>query len=156
MLILASASPRRRDLLLQSGLTFEVDFADIPEAPLPEEDAATYVLRLAEAKAQAVWARRARTLRANAADDPLMVLGADTCVLSQGEILGKPADQADARARSDHQVGMVEQGAPAEADGQVGNHEHAHDAASNPEPCCSAKGLLAPGRPSKGGAIAKA
>ena len=97
MLILASASPRRRDLLLQSGLTFEVDFADIPEAPLPEEDAATYVLRLAEAKAQAVWARRARTLRANAADDPLMVLGADTCVLSQGEILGKPADQADAR-----------------------------------------------------------
>ena len=97
MLILASASPRRRDLLAQSGLAFEVDFADLPEAPLPDEDAATYVLRLAEAKAQAVWTRRANMRRADATDDPLMVLGADTCVLSQGEILGKPADQTEAR-----------------------------------------------------------
>lgn len=96
MLILASASPRRRDLLAQSGLAFEVDSADIPEAPRPHEDAATYVLRLAEAKAQAVWARHAKTSRASATD-PLMVLGADTCVLSHGEILGKPTDQADAR-----------------------------------------------------------
>lgn len=96
MLILASASPRRRDLLAQSGLAFEVDSADIPEAPRAHEDAATYVLRLAEAKAQAVWARHAKVPRA-AATDPLMVLGADTCVLSHGEILGKPTDQADAR-----------------------------------------------------------
>ena len=97
MLLLASASPRRRDLLAQTGLRFEVDSANIPEAPLPGEDAATYVLRLAEAKAQAMWARHASTRRSAAADDPLMVLGADTCVLSQGEILGKPTDQADAR-----------------------------------------------------------
>ena len=94
MLILASASPRRRDLLAQAGLTFEAESADVPETPLPEEDAATYVLRLAEAKAQAVWARRAP---AHPAGDPLLVLGADTCVLCQGVILGKPQDGADAR-----------------------------------------------------------
>lgn len=100
MLILASASPRRRELLAQSGLPFEVDSADIPEAPEPGEDAAAYVLRLAEEKAQSIWARRTATARTNSPDpttDPLMVLGADTCVLAQGEILGKPTSQADAR-----------------------------------------------------------
>ncbi len=97
MLILASASPRRRDLLAQSGLRFEVDSADVPEVPAPDEDAATYVLRLAEAKAQAVWARRVVLTRAAATSEPLMVLGADTCVLAQGEILGKPSDQTEAR-----------------------------------------------------------
>ena len=58
MLILASASPRRRELLTQAGLSFTVDSVAIPEIPEPGEDAATFVLRLAEAKAQAVWARR--------------------------------------------------------------------------------------------------
>ncbi len=99
MLILASASPRRRELLAQAGLTFSVDAADIPEIPEPGEDAATFVLRLAEAKAQAVWARRNADSRStpHSEQDPLVVLGADTCVLCQGEILGKPQDQADAR-----------------------------------------------------------
>ena len=97
MLILASASPRRRDLLLQTAIPFETESADIPEIPQPDEDAATYVLRLAEAKAQAVWARRARTDAAASPGDPLVVLGADTCVLCQGEILGKPSTQAEAR-----------------------------------------------------------
>ena len=101
MLVLASASPRRRDLLTQAGLQFSVDSADIPETPLAGEDAATYVLRLAEAKAQAVWARQqAVAVPAGSAkedDGPLIVLGADTCVLCQGEILGKPVDRADAR-----------------------------------------------------------
>ena len=100
MLVLASASPRRRDLLAQSGLTFSVDSADIPEVPAEGEDAATYVLRLAEAKAQAVWARQPDAVKSGAAaepGDPLIVLGADTCVLCQGEILGKPADVAEAR-----------------------------------------------------------
>ena len=96
MLILASASPRRRELLTQAGIPFEADSADLPEAPESGEDAATYVLRLAEAKAQAVWTKRAGT--PSATTDPLMVLGADTCVLCQGRILGKPADQAEARA----------------------------------------------------------
>ena len=94
MLVLASASPRRRDLLTQAGLTFAVETADIPETPLDGEEAATYVLRLAEAKAQAVWARRQVE---PASDEPLIVLGADTCVLCQGEILGKPRDVTDAR-----------------------------------------------------------
>ncbi len=100
MLILASASPRRRDLLAQAGLSFEVEAADVPEAPEAGEDAATYVLRLAEAKAQVVWARRVGRAGAGAglgASDPMMVLGADTCVLCQGEILGKPRDQVEAR-----------------------------------------------------------
>lgn len=99
MLILASASPRRRELLVQAGLDFTIDAADIPELPEPGEDAATYVLRLAEAKAQAVWTKRrsAGQEPAPTPDDPLIVLGADTCVMCQGEILGKPVDQADAR-----------------------------------------------------------
>lgn len=98
MLILASNSPRRRELLTQAGVTFVVETADVPEVPAVNEDAAAMVLRLAEAKAQAVWARHA-----SAAEDcsperePLVVLGADTCVLAQGEILGKPRDFADAR-----------------------------------------------------------
>ena len=97
MLVLASASPRRRDLLTQAGLAFTVDSAAIPEVPIEGEDAATYVLRLAEAKAQAVWARQQNTGKTEKPDDPLIVLGADTCVLCQGEILGKPTDVADAR-----------------------------------------------------------
>ena len=95
MLILASASPRRRDLLTQAGLRFTVDAADVPEIAEPGEDAATFVLRLAEAKAQAVWARHKD--EPDGADDPLMVLAADTVVLCQGEMLGKPRDVADAR-----------------------------------------------------------
>ena len=96
MLILASNSPRRRELLTQAGLVFTVETADIPEIPEPNEDAATMVLRLAEAKAQAVWARHA-SQNPQPDDDPLLILGADTCVLAQGEILGKPRDLADAR-----------------------------------------------------------
>lgn len=99
MLILASASPRRRELLMQAGLRFTVEAADIPEIPETGEDAATFVLRLAEEKAQAVWAKRsaAGSATLSSKNDPLVILGADTCVLCQGEILGKPRDQADAR-----------------------------------------------------------
>jgi septum formation protein len=94
MLILASASPRRHELLTQAGLTFSSDFADLSEDLLPNEGAAAYVQRLAEEKAQAVWALHQR---ADTPDDPLLVLGADTCVVSDGHILGKPVDAADAR-----------------------------------------------------------
>ncbi len=96
MLILASASPRRRELLTQAGLAFVVDAADVPEIPGPGEEPAAFVLRLAEAKAQAVWARHVDRTR-DAAGDPLIVLGADTIVLCQGEMLGKPRDRVDAR-----------------------------------------------------------
>jgi septum formation protein len=94
MLILASASPRRRELLTQAGLSFTAEAADLNEDRMPNEAAAAYVQRLAEEKAHAVW-----TLHQNAdtPEDPLIVLGADTCVVCDGQILGKPVDTADAR-----------------------------------------------------------
>jgi septum formation protein len=94
MLMLASASPRRRELLAQAGLTFTVSAANINEDLLLDEAAAAYVQRLAEEKAQAVWNAN---LSADTTEDPLMVLGADTCVVCDGQILGKPTDTADAR-----------------------------------------------------------
>lgn len=94
MLILASASPRRRELLTQAALPFTVEAADLNEDRLPDEAASAYVQRLAVEKAQAVWARRQA---ADTAAYPLIVLGADTAVVSEGNILGKPANAADAR-----------------------------------------------------------
>lgn len=94
MLILASASPRRRELLTQAGLSFSVESADLNEDLLPNEAAAAYVQRLAEEKAHVVWARNKAT---DITDDPLFVLGSDTCVMCDGQILGKPVDTADAR-----------------------------------------------------------
>lgn len=84
---LASRSPRRQELLLQLGLRFETLPADIPELPQPGEPAADYALRMARDKA------RAAQLRAPLA---LPVLGADTDVVLDGRILGKPADRDDA------------------------------------------------------------
>jgi len=98
-LILASASPRRRELLAQAGYVFEVEAADVDESRREGEDAAAYVLRLADEKAQAVFARHC----AEPGDlvRPLVVLGADTCVACEvegrEEILGKPIDGADAK-----------------------------------------------------------
>lgn len=94
MLILASASPRRRELLTQAGLSFTVASSDINEDRLPHEKAAAYVQRLAEEKAQAAWQRNRS---ADTPQDPLIVLGADTCVVSDGHILGKPTGVDDAR-----------------------------------------------------------
>lgn len=90
MLILASASPRRRELLTQAGFPFTVEPADIDEAPLRHEAAAAYVQRLAIEKAQAI-----ASLHRN---DPeqVTVMAADTCVVLDGEILGKPLHPADA------------------------------------------------------------
>ena len=91
MLILASASPRRRELLTQAGLAFTVEPAEIDETPLRGEPAAAYVQRLAIKKAQAVCTRHR--------DDamPVIVLAADTAVVLPGDtILGKPASPADA------------------------------------------------------------
>ena len=108
MLILASASPRRRDLLAQAGVRFRVHPAHIPEDPLPGEEPIGYVTRLAREKAEAVYCalasgggRRGSNEGGEAgigAEDEgeLAVLGADTTVTLDGEILGKPADGADA------------------------------------------------------------
>jgi septum formation protein len=86
MLVLASQSPRRSEILRQAGIPFMVRVASVDESPLPEETPEDYVRRIAERKAMAVPAR---------ADDT--VLGADTTVVVEGVMLGKPADPADAR-----------------------------------------------------------
>ena len=85
-LILASGSPRRRDFLADLGITFEVLVADIDEAPLPGERPVDFVARLSQEKAQAVGLPGA------------WVLAADTAVVVDGEILGKPSDEAEACA----------------------------------------------------------
>lgn len=94
MLILASASPRRRELLVLVGVPFSAESADLNEELLPNEAAAAYVQRLAEEKAHAIWTRHQA---ADTEADALIVLGADTCVVCDGKILGKPRDPFDAR-----------------------------------------------------------
>jgi septum formation protein len=97
MLVLASASPRRRDLLAQAGYAFEVLPADIPEDPRPGENPIGYVLRLAREKAEAVAASPEFAALTRTSDEPHLILGADTTVVApNGEILAKPEDDADA------------------------------------------------------------
>jgi septum formation protein len=86
-LYLASASPRRRELLAQLGYPFEVLSLDVPEELAPGEAAGDYAQRLAAAKALAGWQR---------CEGRLPVLGADTIVVLDGVVLEKPRDQADA------------------------------------------------------------
>ena len=86
MLVLASASPRRQELLRNAGIAFEVQPADIPEDPLPGEAAKDCAERLAREKGLAVARQRPHD----------MVLGADTVVVVAGQLLGKPSDTADA------------------------------------------------------------
>jgi len=88
MLVLASASPRRQELLRNAGIPFEVQPADIPENPLPGEGAKDCAERLAREKALTVARQRRH--------DNDVVLGADTVVVVDGELLGKPSDAADA------------------------------------------------------------
>jgi MAF protein len=89
MLVLASNSPRRRQLMALGGWTFTLIPAEVDESPLAGEHPKEYVLRLAESKA-----------RAAAAAAPLdaLVIAADTTVVDGGEILGKPADAQQAEA----------------------------------------------------------
>lgn len=86
MLILASASPRRQDLLRSAGISFVVQAADVDETPLAGESARECAERLAREKALAVWRQRPQDT----------VLGADTVVVVDGNILGKPVDAEDA------------------------------------------------------------
>lgn len=85
-IVLASASPRRSELLESAGIAFRVAPADICEDPLPDEDPVDHVLRLAEGKARAAAERT----------EGRFFLGADTIVLCDGEIMGKPKDHEDA------------------------------------------------------------
>lgn len=86
-LVLASASPRRRDLLQRAGVPFEVAPAEIDESARSGEAPAVYAQRIAAEKARAVFATH----------PDAFVLAADTIVVVGGEILGKPRDEADAR-----------------------------------------------------------
>jgi len=85
-LVLASSSPRRAELLSRLGLSYEVAPADIDESRRPDEPPATYVERLAREKARAV------------ASPGSVVVAADTAVVHEGHVLGKPAHPAEARS----------------------------------------------------------
>jgi septum formation protein len=122
-LILASASPRRRELLAQAGYDFTVEAADVDESERPSESPADYVRRLAEEKAQAVFARHtsaaaqnsggpsfaASSQRMGSNDAQLIVLGADTTVVLGGHMLAKPAAAADARRMLEQLSGCTHQ-----------------------------------------------
>jgi len=86
-LVLASNSPRRKQLIALGGWAFRVEPAQVDENPLPGEDPLAYVLRLAQSKARAVAER-------SLAED--VILAADTTVVDGGEILGKPSDRFEA------------------------------------------------------------
>lgn len=86
-IVLASASPRRSELLQSAGISFTIVPGDIDETPLPEEEPVAHVLRLAEGKAREVASRA----------DGRFIVGADTIVLCDKEIMGKPCDSADAK-----------------------------------------------------------
>jgi len=89
--ILASGSPRRRELLSRAGVGIEVVTPDVPEERLPGEDPSSFARRVALAKADAV-ARRV------GGEPRRVVIGADTIVVLDGEVLGKPADAREARS----------------------------------------------------------
>jgi septum formation protein len=86
MLVLASASPRRQELLRAAGISFTVQPADVDETPQAGESPKDCAERLAQEKALTVWRIRPQDL----------VLGADTVVVVENQLLGKPSDAADA------------------------------------------------------------
>ena len=100
MLVLASASPRRRELLTQAGYTFAVRPAHIDEDLRPGEDPIAYVTRLAREKAETIYQEISSSERETGEHrrngDLLRVLGADTTVTLDSHILAKPENQADA------------------------------------------------------------
>jgi len=87
-LILASSSPRRAEILANAGLPFSVLSSPVDESPYPGEAPAALVQRLANAKADVVTAR---------AVGPAIIIGADTVVVLDDKILGKPSSAEDAR-----------------------------------------------------------
>jgi septum formation protein len=89
-LVLASASPRRAELLSTAGFTFDVQPVDVDETPKPAEPPTEYVLRVARDKA-ADWRRH------HSGGTVACVLAADTVVVADGRILGKPSNREHAR-----------------------------------------------------------
>lgn len=90
-IILASASPRRAEILRNAGISFEVRETQVDESPLSGQTARAMVARLAEAKA------RAAAAHSGGVTGDRVIIGADTTVELNGEILGKPRDAANAR-----------------------------------------------------------
>lgn len=88
-IILASASPRRQELLSSVGIKFRVEASNVDEEPIIDESPQEHVLRLASAKAREVAGRVKQS-------DEVWVLGADTIVIIDGELLGKPEGRVDA------------------------------------------------------------
>jgi septum formation protein len=86
MLVLASASPRRSELLRNAGIPFEVQAADVPEVPMKGEKPLEFAMRVARAKADAIAQLRPEAF----------ILAADTIVVVDNKILNKPEDSADA------------------------------------------------------------
>lgn len=114
VLILASASPRRRELLWQIGIAHRVEPADLDETRIAGEAPGDYVRRLALAKAQYVWQRQQAEASPDAAGSSqpvpivrLPVLGADTAVVLGSEIFGKPRDRDDALGVLERLAGRV-------------------------------------------------
>ena len=90
-IILASSSPRRAEILREAGIAFQICATHIDETPIPGETARAMVARLAEAKAHAAAVQIGASMR------ECIIVGADTTVELDGEIIGKPRDSADAR-----------------------------------------------------------
>jgi septum formation protein len=95
LLVLASNSPRRRELLTLTGWRFKTVPAEVDESQRPGEAPGGYVLRLAESKARACAASTSNRERMSAPED-LIILGADTAVVDGKDILGKPKDDTEA------------------------------------------------------------
>ena len=138
-LVLASASPRRAELLRAAGIAFDVMPADVDEWMDPEETPDGYVRRVAQLKAEAVVPRAPNRV----------ILGADTIVMIDNHVLGKPADEDDARRMlrllSGHEhvvmtaVCLVNSAGPASAfaaarlrrDKKAGRHYHGRPASAS-------------------------
>ncbi len=100
ILLLASNSPRRRELLTLGGLKFNSASADVDETHIAGESPSEYVIRLAQAKARAA---------AEQAHDEQIIIGSDTTVAADNSILGKPKDKADAARMLNQLRGRVHQ-----------------------------------------------
>ncbi len=87
-IILASQSPRRKELLAHIVSEFEIEPADIDETPFPDELPVDYVRRMAEEKARTVWEQKEKK--------DSLVIASDTTVVLNQEIMGKPEDMAEA------------------------------------------------------------
>jgi len=106
--VLASNSPRRKQLFALGGWEFDVIAADVDETPFEDESPREYVVRLAKAKALAVQPKACPEPSRRAESDAVIV-GSDTTVVDGNEILGKPVDQADARRMLNQLRGRVHQ-----------------------------------------------